>query len=40
MYRCKVEGMPVDVAIKELHAYNVHPWWTWSMESKIRALGG
>jgi protein tyrosine/serine phosphatase len=40
MYRCKVEGMPADDAIKELHAYNVHPWWTWSMESKIRALGG
>ena len=40
IYRCKVEGMCADDAIKELHAYNVHPWWVWSMESKIRALGG
>jgi protein tyrosine/serine phosphatase len=40
IYRCKVEGMSSADAIRELHAYNVHPWWVWSMESKIRALGG
>jgi protein tyrosine/serine phosphatase len=38
IYRCEVEGMSPADAIKELHNFNVHPWWAWSMEAKIRRL--